>query len=925
MGVPDGGGVNMTDSEREKRLIEVELPLREISDESRSEKYRSYGRLSNLHRWWAPRPLAASRVAAYASLVRNPDEKSSREQEVGFLQELCKWDSIHNQRVIRRAKQRILSENNGDPPRILDPFSGAGNIPLEAKRIGCEAHGLEYNPVAFLLNLAVLEYTDDGAADRRGLEGDSLSVLDSESNLIRSLRKWSSQVVDLAEEELDEVYGENEVHYIWARTVPCQNPECSLEIPLVRSFWLSDNEGDRVIYDMECDQSGQLDLTILHEEDFEEIEEEGKTKFRRKDSGRVIDPGRETVLRGSVSCPACNGSFKAKTTKQLGRAGKMDERLMIVVETGSDGKEYRLPEKSDLAKITEASKRLDQYKDALPQEEIPLNESSSRYLTPRIYGYTHWRQLFNPRQQLMAAVFVDKLRDIRKEIASEEDDEYAKIIVTYLALALDKMLDYNSSLVAWQKGGEKGGRTYTRSALPMRWDYVESNPLGEGNAGSWAAAMDLIPRALDTASGTLGSGEAHLGSATRLPFPENHFDAVLTDPPYYDNVPYAALSDFFYVWLKKTLGPLYSDLFSTPLTPKSGEIIEDKAKHGDGGEAEEFFEKELEKAFQEIRRVLKPDGITTIVFAHKSTEAWAQMIRSLLASGLIVTATWPIHTEKMNRVRSMGSASLASSIYFVCRTGKKTSVGYYTEVQEELESRVHESLDQFWKQGVRGADLLVSAIGPATEVFGKYESIKRLSGESVRVDQLLEDTQRLVSEYALGKVLTGDITLGSLDPETRFYILYRWAFANQKEDYDEVRKLAQVNDADPERLERLGILQVTRGDAKLRPPQDRSIPEPQEMPDQNDVPIIDKIHRAAILWEDGRRSDLTKFIEEHCMEDEFWRSAQAIAECLPEEEAKSKKEKQMLHGLLGYSSQVDLEGTGQLSLTDYSTGGGKDD
>jgi hypothetical protein len=322
-----------------------------------------------------------------------------------------------------------------------------------------------------------------------------------------------------------------------------------------------------------------------------------------------------------------------------------------------------------------------------------------------------------------------------------------------------------------------------------------------------------------------------------------------------------------------------------------------------------------------MSRVLNDDGICTIVFAHKSTDAWAQMIRSLLSSGLVVTATWPIHTERHNRPRSIESAALSSSVYFVCRNRSGSELGYYTDVQEELEEKVHERLDYFWDQGIRGADLLVSAIGPAVQVFGQYENVKRLSGEEVTIDELLEQTQRLVSDYALGKVLEGDIDLGSIDPETRFYILYRWAFANQKEDYDEVRKLAQVNEADTERLERLGILDVTRGDAVMNPPQNRDVDDPAEIPEGNNLPLVDKIQRAAILWESGQREKLKTFIEEHGMDEEFWRSAQAISETLPEEEKKSKKEKQMLHGLLGYGGQTEFEASGQSKLGKYTDGG----
>jgi adenine-specific DNA methylase len=510
------------------------------------------------------------------------------------------------------------------------------------------------------------------------------------------------------------------------------------------------------------------------------------------------------------------------------------------------------------------------------------------------------------------------LDGLYEDVLEEENEEMAKAVCTYLSLAIDKVADYNSNLTAWHHGRETVGHTYTRGALPIGWDYIEVNPFS-GKTGSWESAMDWIIRAIETCTYATGEPHTELGSATRLPYPDDHFDGVMTDPPYYDNMPYATIADFFYVWMKRSIGNIYPDVFSTPLSPKSSEIIEDSERHESDNEAEEFFETELSRSFSEISRVLKQDGICTIVFAHKETEAWAQMIRSVLDSGLVVTATWPIHTEQVNRPRGLESAALASSIYFVCRMQSGEEIGYYDEVSEELEHRVHERLDYFWEEGIKGADLIISAIGPAVEVFGQYERVERLSGEEVTADELLELTQRMVSDYALEKVLGDDVSLGNIDPETRFYILYRWAFANQKEDYDEVNKLAQVNGAQTDILERLGILIVPKDDARLQPPQKRDMEDdPAELPEENGVPMVDKIHRAAILWEDGRRNDLKEFIEVHCMEDDQWRATQAIAECLPENESRSKKEKQMLHGLLQYQNQADLTPSGQSYLERFN-------
>jgi putative DNA methylase len=280
-------------------------------------------------------------------------------------------------------------------------------------------------------------------------------------------------------------------------------------------------------------------------------------------------------------------------------------------------------------------------------------------------------------------------------------------------------------------------------------------------------------------------------SATELPYPDNYFDAVFTDPPYYDNVPYSYLSDFFYVWLKRSIGDLYPDLFSTPLTPKSKEIVAYSHQEGGFEAGKKFFEEMLKKSFQEIYRVLKPDGIACIVFAHKSTEAWESVINALLSSGLYISASWPIHTEMEARLRAKGSAALASSIYMVCRKRTENKTAYFNEIKSQIEERIKEKLDQFWNEGISGADFFISAIGPALEIFGKYESVEKLSGEKVTAKELLDLVRKTVSEYALTKILKNP-QLGDIDKETRFYILWRWTYNHAKVHFDDARKLAQA-------------------------------------------------------------------------------------------------------------------------------------
>ncbi|MEN3184640.1 MAG: hypothetical protein ABDK93_06575 [Atribacterota bacterium] len=382
------------------------------------------------------------------------------------------------------------------------------------------------------------------------------------------------------------------------------------------------------------------------------------------------------------------------------------------------------------------------------------------------------------------------------------------------------------------------------------------------------------------------------GSATRLPWPDNYFDAVITDPPYYDNVPYSDLSDFFYVWLKRTIGDLYPELFATPLTPKSEEMVADASKAGGMEQAKGRFEAMLTQSFREIHRVLKPDGIAVIVFAHKTTEAWETVINALLEAGLYMTASWPIHTEMQARLRAQESAALASSIYMVCRKRTEDAVGDFAEVRQEIAHRVREKLAQFWNEGIRGADFFMSAIGPAVEVFGRYSRVERASGEAVSVRELLEYVRKVVSEFALERILRS-AQLGGVDAETRFYLLWRWTYNHTMVHFDEARKLAQSVGVELEKLwGTTGLVRKNKEYIAVLGPQERGAELEQS---GRFTTMVDALQYALWLWAKNDRKKLTEHLAAtYGASDTFWQIAQAISEVLPE----GDKEKQLLQGFL---------------------------
>ncbi len=387
-------------------------------------------------------------------------------------------------------------------------------------------------------------------------------------------------------------------------------------------------------------------------------------------------------------------------------------------------------------------------------------------------------------------------------------------------------------------------------------------------------------------------------SATELPYPDNFFDAVFTDPPYYDNVPYSYLSDFFYVWLKRSIGDLYPELFATPLTPKSKEIVaytHDKSWQ----EAKEIFEKNLKKAFEEIHRVLKPNGIAVIVYAHKSTEGWETLINSLLDSGLVITATWPIHTEMKLRLRAQDSAALASSLYIVCRKMERKEVGLFKDVKKEIEEYVPKKLENLWKDGISGADFFIAGIGSAIEVFGKYKMVMDNEGKEVRADRLLEYVREVITNYAVKQILHNGVA-GSLSPLTKFYLLYRWTYGSSKVSFDEARKLAQSVGVDITREWDKGFIIKDKEFIKVLGPKDRDL---KDLEDSRE--LIDVLHRVLLLWKKDRSEEMKKVLVEtgYAHDEVFYKVAQAISEVLnPDDE-----EKRLLDGFLSRKEGLKQE------------------
>jgi len=871
----------MSTFDSNKRFIEVDFPLKEVSEESVREKNIRHGHISTLHIWWARRPLAASRATTYAALVPAPRDEKELKEKLKFIAELSKWENSLNENLIEKARKDIREFFGGRAPKVLDCFAGGGSIPLEALRLGCETYALEYNPVAVLILKAILEYPQKYG-----------------KKLLKDVEKWGQWVYEEAKKEIEKFYSEETnstqkalsdvgrekyvpVGYIWARTIRCPNPSCQAEIPLMRQFWLARKKDRKVALKIIVNkEKKKIDFKIIQEKDID------------------FDPSKGTVRKATVLCPICNTGIDDETIKRYAREGKISHRLVALVLRRHEGKgkTYALPTQKDIALIQIADNEIEKegINAILPNEEIPyiLANSSLRF---RHYNYETWDKLFNSREKLALATFLKNILKIKK-ISTLDQDEL-KPVITYLSLLFDNMLTSCNTICRWESTRELIADPFSRHALQMTWDYVESNPFSS-SSGSWLSYLEYVLKVIDHCSkinANKNIAQCYFGTATRLPFPNEFFDAVITDPPYYDNVNYGELSDFFYVWLKRILDNFYPELFSTPLTPKSQEIVMNPIIHENKEKARKFFEEMITQSFSEIYRVLKPEGIAVIVFAYKSTDAWESIIHGLLKSGLILTASWPIHTEMKERLRAQESAALASSVYMVCRKRAKEGVAYFNEIKEKIEQRVKEKLTQFEKQGIKGADFFVSAIGPAVEVFGQYSKVEKLSGEEVSVKELLEYVRKVVSEFALERVLKR-ADLGGVDAQTRFYLLWRWTFGNAKVHFDDAIKLSRPLGVELTELwDKGGLVKKEKEFVRVLNPKDRA-QDQAFLKKTKFTSMIDVLHYVLILWERGEREKIKEILSEtgYAQNEIFWQTAQALSEILPE----GDKEKQLIQGFL---------------------------
>jgi len=858
-----------------RRLIEEELPLKEVNAESAREKSLRHGHISTMHLWWARRPLAMSRAVTFGTLLPDPGDDAERGKILELLAEASPFEVSINPICITPLRELLAKAYPDGPPKVLDCFAGGGAIPLEALRLGCDTTAVDLNPVAHLIEKCVLDYPQ-----RFGLPDEG-----GENPLAADFVKWADWVRKRTEPKLAKLFpagkGQRPAVYFWSRTMTCPNSLCHAEIPLLSSFWLANSTRRKVWVDVNG-SPGIIELTI-----------------RKGEPPGRINLSDGTVRASSVTCPGCTTSMAAKDVREYAKKTGFGRKLYAVLDIDNRVRSYRAPADAEIASANSmATALLDDLGEtpdgtsALPDELIA--KSQYRRYGNLVYGIDTFRGLFSDRQLYVLGSLCAAVRDAHDQMVAEGmQTDRAIAVATYLGLCVDRIADYNSSFTSWVTGGEFNRNTFARQAIAMVWDHTEINPF-QDVSGSWAGAVRWIELAIRRCSAS-GARPAKVqrGDAQNLAFPDGSFDAVIVDPPYYDAIQYGDLSDFFYVWLKRSIGHLHPGVLGTPLTPKQQEIIESRADPKSPEHiSHEEFERRLQRALGEMARVVKRDGMVTIVFAHTDVEAWERLLRALRLANLMVTTSWPMRSEREARSTAQISAVLGSSVVLVCRPQAGQGEGFYDDVVRELEHRIADRLDAFEEMGLAGADYFISAIGPAFEVFARYSRIVKLSGEEVEVSDLMVLARQAVARHAMRRLL-GEEPLAALDPESLFYLTWRWAYLTASIPADEAYKLEKAFDVD------LGHLCGPRGFARqsassftLLGPEDRKGIKLSASP-----LLIDVLHLACQLWDAGRRRELEGVLGATGMGTEpgFWSMARALAEVLPD----GDRERTMLLGLTG--------------------------
>ena len=816
-----------------KKLIEVALPLDDINAACSREKSIRHGHPSTLHLWWARRPLAAARAVIWASLVDDPSahpeefptedaQNKERERLFSILKELVIWENSNNEDVLNKAKAEILKSTNNDPPALLDPFMGGGAIPLEAQRLGLKAYGADLNPVAVIINKAMYEIPPK-FYNQSPVNPDACNSINNQYpgtlGLAADVEYYGNMLKDMMFKKLGYLYpkvlskdgyGRDKeftvIAWLWARTVKCPNPACGCEMPLVSSFTIASKKK----------------VTVIPHVNYETKKITYSVEYGSSEKKNVSKMGRGA----NFQCLYCGEAVESEYIRKKGVEKEIGQVLLAIVVEDKNGKIYLSPTEEQ-QKIATCSLPFDI---AGPEGEIGHD---LRDLRPPLYGYKTFSSLITQRQlyfftsleemlpELKKIIERDALRKLNKDETGLNDKgngatAYAESIIVYLSLLVDKLTDYNSSFCSWHSSKELIRNVFGRQCIPLVWDFAEANPFSN-SSGSFSNMLAWIVEAIRNFP--IGkSGEAVQWDATK----DNGLRNIMvsTDPPYYDNIGYANLSDFFYVWMKEALKNIYPEYFKTILTPKHDELVASQYRFKGGAEeAKIFFENGMLETCKNLFKYTRDDIPVTIYYAFKQSDVdesgsastgWETMLSAIINAGFSITGTWPMRTEMENRNIASGANALASSIVIVCRKGRELKPSTtLRDFIDELKLEMVPALKKLQASNIAPVDLAQSAIGPGIAVYSKYASVIQADGSALSVRDALKLINRELDSH-LNEINSGIDTASSL-----CLTMYMQKGFNQWK-YGEIETLATAKNISVESLDKLGVVKSGKGVVELK-------------------------------------------------------------------------------------------------------------
>lgn len=853
-----------------KKLIEVALPLEAINKASAREKSIRHGHPSTLHLWWARRPLAAARAVIFAQMVDDPaslpdlfpteqEQQKERERLFRIIEELVRWENTTNKAVLDQARveiwqswRRACAENADHPrakelfdrhtlPAFHDPFAGGGALPLEAQRLGLEAYASDLNPVAVLINKAMIEIPPRFAGrppvnpEAQRDSGFLSREWKDARGLAEDVRLYGQWMRDEAQKRIGKLYPQVEVTadmvkdrpdlkpyldkkltviaWLWARTVKSPNPAfADVKVPLASTFMLSTKPGKEAYVVPVIDDNGyRFTVKVGQPKDVEQLKRGTKlargANFQCAMSGTVIDD---------------------KYIKAESMAGNMGSRLMAIVAEGERGRVYLEPTRQH---EVAASQAMPKWK---PDE--PMNRDTRDLVSGRGYGFFIWADLFTPRQLVALTTFSDLVSEVMHQVRNEAnkatlpDDHsplrdggtgavaYGEAVGVYLALSLSKVANVGSSITSWMSDRGALRETFARQAIPMVWDYAESNLLANGG-GSLLAALDKSAMVLEAIPSIKSASSEQSDAATQM---LSVGKVVSTDPPYYNNIGYADLADFFYVWLRRSLRSVFPDLFATLAVPKAEELVATAYRHGSKQKAEAFFLGGMTRAMHRLAEQTHPDFPVTIYYAFKQSEShsdlgtistgWETFLDAVIRAGFSVSGTWPMRTEGSGRITAKDTNALASSIILVCRRRfANTPVVTRREFITTLKAELPAALWRLQKGNIAPVDLAQAAIGPGMAIYTRYSSVVDAEGKVVPIREALTLINHVLDETLAEQE-------GDFDADSRFALAWFEQYGFTEGEFGVSDVLARAKNTSVDGLQEAGILDSKRGKVRLLNP-----------------------------------------------------------------------------------------------------------